>query len=399
MSRLPRELRERLAEHPTFEDLPPELQRVVLEYANEVASESLTDAELAQTQLGAAVLAYLSWKKNEDGAADETIRGYRYDLTRLAGTHPDIAPADLSIDNLRWCRDLYPDGSKYKVTAVYKDFCRWLYEEEWTDTNIAGRLRYPKRRKPPITNLFTDEEKAEIVAAQEAIRDRVCVLLLLRTGIRKTELRNLTVRDIDLVHKLILVRRGKGGKARRVPIRGSVIQALEEFMLTPIPGLDRTPLPEDHILYRPTSKNRYGKADPEKPMAQSTTHNWWYRCLQRAGIVDKDVTSGRHMHTTRHTYATDLGRATNWNMVAVQKNLGHANIGITIDTYSQFSYEDQELAVDMLPEIGETPPGELDEKVESVPSRARSRRFISDIVNTDVMGAAPQNVAHKDDLT
>jgi integrase len=44
------------------------------------------------------------------------------------------------------------------------------------------------------------------------------------------------------------------------------------------------------------------------------------------------------MHTTRHTYATDLGRATGWNMVAVQKNLGHANVNLTIDTYTQFAY-------------------------------------------------------------
>lgn len=351
MNTLPRQVRAQLEQHVDFSELPSDIRRLVIRYAGEVASDLLTDAELAQTQLGAAVAAYLSWKLNEDGAASETIRGYRYDLTRLAGTHPDIAPADLSIEHLRWCRDLYPEKSKYKVTAVYKDFCRWLYEEEWTDTNIAGRLRYPKKIKPPITNLFTDEEKAAIVAAQETIRDRVGVLLLLRSGIRKSELRYLCVRDVDLVHKLILVRRGKGGKARRIPIRGSVITALEEFMLTEIPGLGREPRPDDHLLYRLTSKNRYGEPVTDLPMAQSTTHKWWYSCLQRAGIVDVGVTSGRKMHTTRHTYATDLGRATGWNMMAVQKNLGHANIGTTADIYSQFSFEDQELAVDMLPEI------------------------------------------------
>jgi integrase len=86
-------------------------------------------------------------------------------------------------------------------------------------------------------------------------------------------------------------------------------------------------------------------------MAQSTAHNWWYRCLRRADIVDEGVSRGRHLHLTRHTYATDLGRATGWNMVAVQKNLGHASISLTVDTYTQFSYEDQELAVDLLPEI------------------------------------------------
>jgi integrase len=87
-------------------------------------------------------------------------------------------------------------------------------------------------------------------------------------------------------------------------------------------------------------------------MAESTAHRWWYGCLERAGVVDLEGDRGRRMHTTRHTYATDLGRATGWNMVAVQKNLGHSKVGkLTIDTYTQFAFEDQELAVELLPEI------------------------------------------------
>jgi hypothetical protein len=30
-------------------------------------------------------------------------------------------------------------------------------------------------------------------------------------------------------------------------------------------------------------------------------HKWWYRCLQRAGIIAAGVTHGRKMHMTRHT--------------------------------------------------------------------------------------------------
>lgn len=125
-------------------------------------------------------------------------------------------------------------------------------------------------------------------------------------------------------------------------------------MLTPIPGLDREPEADDYLLYPARSANQYGAGEapnPRKPMAQSTCHRWWYGCLQRAGVVAHGQTSGRRMHTTRHTYATDLGRAANWNMVAVQKNLGHSNIGLTIDTYTQFAFEDQAVAVESLPEI------------------------------------------------
>jgi hypothetical protein len=30
-------------------------------------------------------------------------------------------------------------------------------------------------------------------------------------------------------------------------------------------------------------------------------HKWWYRCLQRAGIVAEGITRGRKMHMARHT--------------------------------------------------------------------------------------------------
>lgn len=297
------------------------------------------------------VVAYLQWKGNEDGASPTTVTGYRYTLNRLVSTRPDLPVQDLTIDDLRETRDLYPEKSRYKVTAVFKDFCQWLYDESITDTNIAGRLRYPKKHRAPITNLFTEDEKRRIVGAQTFIRDRVGVLILLRAGLRKSELTHLRVRNVDLEQRLLLVEHGKGDKSRRIPIRGNVIDALTAFTTTEIPRLGRKPEPDDLILYRSSTRNRHGLPDTVTPMASSTAHNWWYGCLQRAGVVAPGVTSGRRTHTTRHTYATDLGRATGWNMVAVQKNLGHANIGVTVDTYSQFSYRDQEQAVDLLPEI------------------------------------------------
>jgi integrase len=289
-----------------------------------IVSDPIRNMAYLSTQLGAAVADYLSWKQNEDGARATTIDSYERVLAQLAVTPPQPGLDTITIDHLRLVRDLRPPGSRHLVTAVYKDFFRWLYEEGRTDHNVAGRLRYPKRQRPPITDLFTDAEKSAIVAAQDSIRDRACVLLLLRAGIRKGELRHLRVKDLDLRERLILVRRGKGGKPRRVPVRGSLIQALDEFLLTEIPGLDRLPQPDDHLLYPGRRANQHaagGEPNPKKPMAQSTTHRWWYRCLAR------------------------------WNMVAVQKNLGHSRIGTTIDTYTQFAFEDQEIAVDQLPEI------------------------------------------------
>jgi hypothetical protein len=36
-------------------------------------------------------------------------------------------------------------------------------------------------------------------------------------------------------------------------------------------------------------------------MSEATAHRWWYRCLERAGVVAHGVTSGEKMHKARHT--------------------------------------------------------------------------------------------------
>lgn len=331
------------------------LPQDVLELVERMLNPTVLDRSYELTRSGPDVSDYLSYKRNEQGRETSTLDQYERDLARLSKTYASRTPEQVTTEDIRAVRDTFPEGSRHRVTAVYRDFFAWLYEEGRTTSNPAARIRYPKRKPAPLTDLFTDDEKAAIVAAQETIRDRACVLLLLRAGLRKGELMQLRVRDIDLAERLILVRRGKGSKHRRVPIRGAVVRALDEYLMTEIPALNRLPHSTDHLLYPARGANQHGTGsvpNPEKPMAASTAHRWWYGCLDRAGIVEPGVTRGRRTHTTRHTYATDLGRATGWNMLAVQKNLGHSKIGTTIDIYTQFVFEDQEDAVDMLPDIG-----------------------------------------------
>lgn len=339
---------------PTYDELPRELRSLVLRLASGVGSDDIKHKVYLGTQLGkAAVKPYLSWKENEDGAAAATLDSYERVLSVLClyGEEKGLTLDTLNVDHLREVRDTFTRGQRRRVTATFRDCFRWLYEESRTQENLAGRLRYPKKIKSVITGLFTDEEKFEIVTAQDDIMDRVGVLMLLRAGLRKGELCGVTPRDCNLIDLYLLVRRGKGSKSRRVPVKGELARALEQIMLTDVPGLGR-PRELDEYLLCPTLGGRSKTRVPSKPMSKRGAHEWWYRCLERAGIVEKGTSRGRRMHTTRHTYATDLGKATNWNMVAVQKNLGHSSIGITVDTYTTFAFEDQADAVAMLPEIG-----------------------------------------------
>lgn len=335
-----------------LDELPRDLRALVLRLAGNVGSEATKNKAYLATQLGGSVARpYLSWKENEDGAAESTLDTYERILSLLCiwAEERGITLERLTVDHLREVRDLFTRSQRRKVTAVFKDCFRWLYEESITDENIAGRLRYPKREQRVIEDIFDDDEKAAIVTAQGDLMDRCGVLLLLRAGLRQAELRNLQVRDVNLVEKYVVVRRGKGGKGRTVPITGQLVRALNE-LLSPMADIKRGP--EDYILC-PTFGGRSTRRNVAKPMGKRGAHEWWYRCLTRAGLVDAGVTSGRRMHGARHTYATDMLRANNGNAVVTQKNLGHSSIDITVDLYGHFDLEDQRLAVAQLPEIGE----------------------------------------------
>jgi len=178
--------------------------------------EPVRDKRYLDTRLGPSVRAYLSWKENEAGAAERTLDQYGRDLARLCVTLADHDVRDVTTDELRDVRDTFPKGSRKRVTAVYRNFWRWLYQESLIDRDPMARVRYPKREASPVLDVFTADEEARLIGAQVRIRDRVGVAILLDAGVRASEMRHLRVQDVDLAERWIIVRRGKGGKGRVV---------------------------------------------------------------------------------------------------------------------------------------------------------------------------------------
>ena len=330
---------------PSMSDLR-ELPAPVLELIEGMLAEPVRDRRYLGTRLGPHVSAYLSWKENEAGARPRTVDSYERDLARMAVQLAAHEADQVTKDNLRAVRDSFPAGSRRRVTAVFRDFWRWMEEED----RLAGRnpmvgVRTPRRTMTTVYDIFSEEEEARLISAQAgyptAARDRVGVLLLLRAGLRADELRHLRVDDVDLIERWVIVRRGKGGKGRVVPVRGELVRALEELMLTPIAKLGRTPERGDYLLY-PCGANKMGLswADPTRPMVYSTFWRWWSRCAERAGV------RYRKPHMSRHTYATKLRRS-GADLTDVQKALGHSSITSTV-IYLHTDVTDVALAVEKM---------------------------------------------------
>ena len=151
-------------------------------------------------------------------------------------------------------------------------------------------------------------------------RDLCMIKLMLNSGLRASEVLNLTWQDVDLQTGKLVVRRGKGDKDRQVWVNESVLELMRAWR-------ERSP----HSRYCfPTLKGTriYDAALREM--------------VKRRG-VKAGITKNVHPHMLRHTYATELYRETK-DIRLVQKALGHAALSTTM-IYTHIVDDDMETAM------------------------------------------------------
>lgn len=103
---------------------------------------------------------------------------------------------------------------------VLKIFARWLQAEEGYDAAGVVSVKTPKADQPAVPDLQEDEIRRMLRACEGASlrdrRDKAMLALLAETGMRAGELVALDVPDVDVAGCVAHIRRGKGGKGRKV---------------------------------------------------------------------------------------------------------------------------------------------------------------------------------------
>lgn len=311
--------------------------------------QAVRDKSYRSTPLGLYVGRYIRWCRNERNLVEETtLRDYEGTLARMAVTLSRREPEDVTIEDLRTVVDLWAGreaNTRRKVISTIRGFWKWIEDEGIVERSPATRLRTPRRPKKAIGLL--GEVDTHLLAAAETARDRLALLVLLDCGLRRSELTAIMARDFDLRERRLTVF-GKGQKHRILPLRGRIVPAIDEYLLTELrEPVGRRPRPDDYLLYS-EHRNRHGiyRADPALRMPGQTAHHWWYRHLQAAGLVEKDVERGMNMHRARHTFATELRRTPGVDLGDVQHMLGHEDIHTTEAYYGHYDLTDLERAMD-----------------------------------------------------
>lgn len=201
--------------------------------------------------------------------------------------------------------------------CVVSHFVRYLVREG--DLLVDGSSVLAIRRPvwSVVDRAIRHEEMRRLVAAvptstPTGLRNRAMLELFYGTGLRRAELRALDIYDVNLHAGEVFVRRGKGGKARVVPIAGQARRWLRRYIETARPELAGSK--HELALFVGIFGGRL----------HAETVGWIVREAGRAAKLERPVSP----HTLRHGYATALVRG-GADVRHVQKLLGHANLQTT----------------------------------------------------------------------
>jgi site-specific recombinase XerD len=171
---------------------------------------------------------------------------------------------------------------------------------------------------PKLPDYLNLEEADAILemASHASFRDYLILKLMLRCGLRISEVCNLQVRDIDFLEKKIKIVQSKRNKDRYVPANAELLRELRFYLKAQ--GI------EAGFVFLSTHK---------KPISIRRVQQLVKKYAQKAKI-QKKVSA----HTFRHSFAVHFLRHTK-NLRALQLILGHSQLKST-EVYLNLSFDD-----------------------------------------------------------
>jgi integrase/recombinase XerD len=277
------------------------------------------------------VAQYLESLQEERQFSANTIAAYRNDLKQLTDflQRPTGEGEVEGIDDwsqlttghfaafLQYLQDReYAQATVARKTAASKSYFSWLLDKGIVIEAIGADISSPRVDKYTPT-VMTREEISRLLDEPlrdepnrpDAIRDRAMLELLYATGMRVGEMVALNTEDVELEAQTMHCM-GKSGRERDVPVTGSALSALRDYIVNARPYLADQ---DNEALF---VNHRGGRL---------TRQGFW---LILKSYAEHIGIHGITPHTLRHTYA--IHALQNGSTVAeVQQTLGHVSPATT----------------------------------------------------------------------
>lgn len=261
-----------------------------------------------------------------------TIKSYKDAFSHLLNLVPSVnEPHHLTTNNLiRFFkllqtrkrvvgRDTIITGVKDSTIATYwsklNSFFVWLETHKHIDKNPLSNINKPKaiyENKPALKKSDLEKLYSSIILKSKSPflqrRDTVIVSTLFFTGVRKSELLQLQLRDIDLEGNIITIRgvTSKSKRTRKIPLHPTLKSHLKDYL-------------RERQNYR--CSYLIVSANADVSLTQNGIKQWVKRMKKNSGV-------SFHLHQLRHTFACNLAK-NNISIAKLQSLMGHTDLRMT----------------------------------------------------------------------
>jgi integrase len=288
---------------------------------------------------------YLALRRDLGFKLDD-MRRWLEDFGRFADRTGHRGPITIDLA-VRWAlsspsKD--PSCAARRISAIRQFARHRVAFDPATEIPPAGLLGRIPRRKPP--HIYSDAEisallrECSLLWPRGGLRPRTYVTffsLLAATGLRLSEARRLTRRDVDLSRGILTIRQSKFRKSRLVPLHPTSTHALSRYAARRDAFRDA---PRSEFFFR---------TDQTPELKHAAVEKTFSRLRDRLGWTSHSRARRPRIHDLRHTFA--VRRLLRWYeesadvdrmVLALATYLGHAKIS---DTYWYLSAVPELMAI------------------------------------------------------
>lgn len=270
-------------------------------------------AALSNRTLGLMTANYVQERVDKGELAARSAEGLRSKLWDFAAS-TDAKPENITRATVeRWMArpGLSASYRRTRLSAV-RGFCEWMLVNGHIRRDPTLGLRAPKI--PPLLPraLTADQADAVMDTAGADPRTKLMVSLMLQEALRRKEVAELQVGDVDLRKRTVMVR-GKGGHGQvtdTLPLTDQTMVALRSYLAAE--GLGGS---------GPLIRSR---VHPDRGLSPATVGQLVKDAMVAAGVKER-ARDGKSAHALRHTAAQDLVDS-GADIRKVQRVLRHASI-------------------------------------------------------------------------
>ena len=226
--------------------------------------------------------------------------------------HYNLSPEEITIEQVKkylyYCKEERGLSNSFinQAISAVKILRQDVLGLDW-DKGI--RIKRP-RRNHHLPDILSKQEIAALIDVTPNPKHKAVIALLYSTGMRREELVNLRLCDVDSDRMVVRITNGKGNKSRDTLLAVKTLKLLRNYYT--------------HSYPKPTKYVFEGRGRSEKPYSATSVEKIVKRAAGKAGIK-KNI----HPHSLRHAFATHMLEQ-GANLKLIQKLLGHSSLSSTM---------------------------------------------------------------------